>query len=355
MPNASSVRSPAPTALPHLPRSVPLRIGLGLLLVLLLAYPWIAPGGYLRYAGVLVVMYAVLSTSWSMVGGFTGYVSLGHAAFFGLGAYATGIGVVTLGLPHAAAFVLGVLVVAVFAAVAGLAAVRARGASFVIVTIAMVTMLSLLAQDMTWLTGGSAGLQVPGAVAGISRTGNHALFFYLFTVLLLFALLTWWFIDRSRYGAGLKAIREDEEKAEALGVPTTAYKVAALTVSAAFTGAAGGLYAMWFGNLDPIFVFSLVLGSSMVLMALLGGSRYLLGPTLGAFVVAPANEYFLTQHGESQLHIILSGALLFVVVLFMPEGVIPAVQRALRRFRPQSASIREQTQQELHESRGAAT
>ncbi|HEY9410900.1 MAG TPA: hypothetical protein VIP77_15065, partial [Jiangellaceae bacterium] len=116
-----------------------------------------------------------------------------------------------------------------------------------------------------------------------------------------------------------------------------------------FTAIAGGLYGMWFGNLDPIFLFSIIVGVNMVLMALLGGVRHLFGPLLGALIVAPANEYFLTRFGESQLHIVLSGAILAVVVLFMPDGIIPAVRTLLRRFRPEAASIREQTQAQLHD------
>lgn len=326
-----------------------LRVALVAAAVALLAYPWLVPNSYLRYAGVLVIMYAALSTSWNLVGGFTGYVSLGHAAFFGLGAYATGLGVVRLGLDHVVALVLSALLTMVFAVVVGLAAVRVRGSSFVIVSIALVTMMSLIAQDARGLTGGSSGLRVPPISESLDRSGNHLLFFNLFLALLAVVLLTWRFIDRSRFGAGLKAIREDEDKAESLGVPTTAYKVAIFALSAGFTAIAGGLYGMWFGNLDPIFLFSIIVGVNMVLMALLGGVRHLFGPLLGALIVAPANEYFLTRFGESQLHIVLSGAILAVVVLFMPDGIIPAVRALLRRFRPEAASIREQTQAQLHD------
>jgi branched-chain amino acid transport system permease protein len=313
----------------------------------LLAYPWLAPNSYMRYAGVLTVMYAALATSWNLVGGFTGYVSLGHAAFFGLGAYGTALGVTDLDLPHAAALALSAAGTVVFAAIVGWAAVRVRGASFVIVSVALVAMMSLIAQEARSLTGGSSGLRVPPLSEDLDRTANHVLFFHLFAAVLALALVTWWFVDRSRFGAGLKAIREDEDKAAALGVPTTAYKVAIFAVSAGFASLAGGLYGVWFGNLDPVFVFSVILGVNMVLMALFGGVRHLFGPVVGALVIAPAGEYFLTNHGETQLHIVLSGALLAVVVLFMPDGVIPAVRSLLGRFGPAAASIREETQADL--------
>ena len=331
------------------------RVGLVVAALLLVAYPWAAPNSYLRYAGVLVVMYAALSTAWNLVGGFTGYISLGHAAFFGLGAYATGIGVLNLGLPHWLALILGVVLVVLFAAGVGVAAVRVRGSSFVIVSIALVSMTNLVAQNARALTGGSSGLRIPALVEGLDRTTNHVVFFYLFLALLALVLVTWWFVDRSRFGAGLKAIREDEDKAEALGVPTNAYKVTVYAASAGFVAAAGGLYGVWFGSLDPIFVFSIVIGANMVLMALLGGMRFLLGPVLGAFIVAPTSEYFLLAYGESQLHIVLSGALLAIVVLFMPDGIIPAVRSLWRRRGPRAASISEQSAAELRAAREEVT
>ena len=105
-------------------------------------------------------------------------------------------------------------------------------------------------------------------------------------------------IDRSRFGLGLKAIREDEDKAEALGVPTYAYKMIVFVISAFFTALGGGMYALWFGDLDPIFQFSILIGSYMVLMALLGGVRSLFGPLLGALVVGFALEYFKLEFGD---------------------------------------------------------
>ncbi|MCG5214053.1 branched-chain amino acid ABC transporter permease [Streptosporangium sp. KLBMP 9127] len=310
---------------------------------LVIAYPWLAPNTYLLYAGVLTVMYAVLATSWNLLGGFTGYVSLGHSAFFGLGAYGTGLLVTKADWPWIPALLVSALVVAVFAGLVGVAAVRVRGASFVIVSIALVSMMNLLVQGWRSLTGGSTGLRVPTPFRELNRGESHLVFFYLFLVLLVLALLTWWVISRSRFGSGLKAIREDEDKAESLGVPTTAFKVVAYGLSALFVALAGGLYALWFRSLDPIFVFSILVGSYMVLMSLLGGVRHLFGPLLGALIVAPAGEYFLVALGESQIHLTATGVLLVLVVMFMPEGIIPAVAKLVRRFRPPEASIREET------------
>ena len=125
----------------------------------------------------------------------------------------------------------------------------------------------------------------------------------------------------SRFGLGLKAIREDEDKAESLGTPTFAYKLVVFVVSAIFTALGGGLYALWFGDLDPVFQFSILTGSYLVLMALLGGVRNLYGPLAGALIVGNALEYFKAQFGNTPLHLVATGLLLALVVLFMPDGV----------------------------------
>ncbi|MEO3791578.1 branched-chain amino acid ABC transporter permease [Nonomuraea sp. B10E15] len=302
--------------------------GLPLLVAALaIAYPWLVPNYYLVYAGALTVMYAAMATSWNLLGGFTGYVSLGHSAFFGLGAYGTGLLVTRLDVPWALALPVSALLVTVFAVGVGVAAVRVRGASFVIVSIALVSMMNLVVQGWRSLTGGSTGLQVPSPFPGLHRGQTHMVFFYLFLVLLGLALLSWWYVSRSRFGAGLRAIREDEDKAESLGVPTAAYKVAAFALSALFVALAGGLYALWFGSLDPIFMFSILIGSYMVLMSLLGGVRHVFGPLLGALIVAPAGEYFLIALGETQVHLAATGVLLVLVVLFMPEGILSRLTR----------------------------
>lgn len=304
-----------------------------------LAYPLLVPNYYLVYAGVLTVMFAVTATSWNILGGFTGYVSLGHSAFFGLGAYGTGLLVTRVEVPWPLAVVGSAVLVTVFAALVAIPAVRVRGASFVIVSIALVSMMNLVVQGWRSLTGGSVGLRLPVSFPELNRGETHMVFYYVFLALLGLTLLTWWFISRSRFGTGLRAIREDEDKAESLGVPTAAFKVAAFALSALFVALAGGLYAVWFRSLDPIFVFSILIGSYMVLMSLLGGGRHLLGPLLGALIIAPAGEYFLVALGETQVHLAATGVLLVLVVLFMPEGIIP---RLIRRKRG-GASISEKS------------
>jgi len=315
--------------------------------VLILAFPAYAANPYMVTVGIGILHYAVLATGWNFVGGFTGYISLGHGALSGLGAYGTALLITVAGLPSFVALLVAAALVAVLAVPIGAAALRVRGASFVIVSIALVLILLLVFQSWASLTEGSRGLVVPRPFPDLRRGEHHLVFFYLFSGLLAAALAAWWLIDRSRFGLGLKAIREDEDKSEALGIPTFAYKLTAFVVSAAFTALGGGLYALWFGDLDPVFQFSVMAGSTMVLMALLGGVRHLFGPLLGAVVIGSGLEYGKLAFGDTPLHLVATGVLLGGVVLFMPEGVIPALFSLARRFGPRAASIREVTAEEL--------
>ena len=337
-------------------RSASKALGLLAAVAFVVAFPSMAPDAFILSVGVVIMSYAVLATSWNFVGGFTGYISLGHAAYSGLGGYATALLVIETGINPWMAMLVGALLVAAVAVPIGIASLRVRGASFVIVSIALVLILLLVFQSWGAFTGGSNGLRVPRPFGTeVLRPEQHERFFYLHAILLGVALLTWWLIDRSRFGTGLKAIREDEDKAQSLGVPTFQYKLVAFVVSAFFTALGGGMYALWFGFLDPIFQFSILVGSYMVLMSLLGGIRSLFGPVLGAVIVGYAVEYFKAQYGDTQFHLVAMGLLLALVVLFMPDGIIPALSSLVDRFRPQRASIREVTAAELAEERRTET
>ncbi|WP_305784331.1 branched-chain amino acid ABC transporter permease [Symbioplanes lichenis] len=325
------------------------------LAVAILSFPSLAPNPYILSSGIVVLNYAVLATAWNFVGGFTGYISLGHGALAGLGGYATGLLVTKAGMPAFVALIAAAVLVAALAVPLGMAALRVRGASFVIVSIALVLILLLVFQSWASLTGGSRGLVVPRPFPSLLRPEHHRVFFFLYGGLLALALLTWWIVDRSRFGLGLKALREDEDKASALGTPTFTYKLIVFVLSATFTALGGGLYALWFGDLDPVFQFSVLTGSYLVLMALLGGVRSLYGPLVGALVVGTALEYFKGSFGNTPLHLVATGVLLAVVVLVMPDGVLPALAAGWSRLRRTSqTSIREVTAAELRDQRTSA-
>lgn len=299
--------------------------------------PWLTPNAFVLYVVTLTVMYAALASSWNIMGGLTGYISLGHSFFFGLGAYFTGLTANRLDLnPGLMALVAGVFVGLVAAGV-GYVALRVKGASFVIVTLSLVYMGSLTAQGWRGLTGGSSGLTLPRLE--LTAQLGHLPFFYAFSLLFLVVLAATWWLRRSEFGRSLVAIREDEHKAEMLGIDTATYKLVAFVASAAFVGVGGGLYAWWRVFLDPIFVFSITVSVNMILIALLGGVRSLWGPALGAVLFMPGSYWLLTTY--PQVHLLLTGLLLGALVLFLPDGIIPSVADRLARFRQPEASIRD--------------
>ena len=316
-------------------------------------WPFLAGNPYMLSAGVIVLNFAVFATAWNIMGGFTGYISLGHTAFFGLGAYGTALLVINWDVPSFVALLVAAVATLLIAIPVGFAALRVRGASFVIVTIALVLVLQLVFQSWRDVTGGSNGLVVPRPFPDLLRPEHHRVFYFLFLALLVVVLLVWMLIDHSRFGAALKAVREDEDKAESLGVATGRMKLTAFVVSAFFVALTGGLYALWFGDLDPIFQFNVVLSAQIVLMALLGGIRYLFGPLVGAVIVGAALEFFILNFGETQFHLVATGLLLAAVVLFVPDGVLTGVAQLIGRFKPQAASIREQSAEQLRDAREA--
>ena len=329
-------------------------IAIAVVIAVLALWPSVAPNAYMLSAGVVVLNYAVLATGWNIMGGFTGYISLGHVAFFGLGSYGTALLVIHTGMNWFLAALVSGAAVALITVPVGFAALRVRGSSFVIVTIALVLVLQLVFQSWSVVTGGSSGLVVPRPFPDMLRPEHHEAFFYIFLGLLAVTLLIWTLIDRSRFGASLKGVREDEDKAESLGAPTGKLKLVAFVISAFVVAVAGGFYALWFGDLDPLFQFRIVLSSWIVLMALLGGVRFLFGPLLGAIVVGSALEYFVLNHGDTQFHLVATGLLLGLVVLFLPDGVLTGVMQFIRRFRPQATSIREVSAEELRAQQEAA-
>ena len=292
-------------------------------------YPAIRP--YDDYAqGVLALAFllAVQAVSWNIISGYAGYVSLGHVTFLGLGSYTAGILAARTGVnPLVFAPLAGVVAVLVAVAV-GAVVLRVRGFAFTIVTIALLFAAQIVALNWSGLTGGADGITLP--IPGWSRDIANLPFYYLFLGLALAALGLAAWIRRTRFGAGLVAIREDEGKAATIGVPTTRYKITAFAASAFFIGVAGAGYAYFLSFLNPVGAFGLLGGVTIVLAALLGGRGTLWGPAVGALVVGVAGEVSTVWAGGTGGRVLLFGTALTLVVLFLPDGVLPAVQRRWR-------------------------
>jgi branched-chain amino acid transport system permease protein len=283
---------------------------------------------------VFTAMYVGLATAWNIMGGYTGYVSLGHAAFFGFGAYAFGLVLAHLGIqagyePFLFVPAAGALTV-VLALGIGWIALRTRAATFVIVTIAMMFMIQLLAENLAGLTGGGSGLSFP--VPPWTGDFFDTPFYYAMLLMALVSLGISWWIRRSKFGLGLLAIRDDEDKALAVGVPAHAYKLTAFVISAGLVGMIGAVYGYYVTYIYPQYAIDPLVGISLVLMVFLGGLGTLWGPVLGAVILEPAQLWLAYNFGASRLYLVFYAAVFLVVILLLPRGIVPSVGDLLKRM-----------------------
>ena len=284
----------------------------------LLAFPLYSHDLYWQGVLFLCFLFAIMASGWNIISGFAGYVSLGQSAFMGLGAYTTALLALHLHVTPWAMMPLGGVLAALVAAVLGVVIMRTRGHAFVIITIAFLLILQLVTLNWTSFTGGSNGLTLP--ITTYPRDWQYAPFYYvMFGVLGLQILMSWW-IRRSKFGMGLIAIREDEDKAAAVGVNTAVYKVLAFVASAVLIGVAGGVYAYYITFVDYRGMFNIQNSVLLVLAALLGGRGTVLGPVLGGFAVEILKEQANVHFGTSQLNLVIYGLVMAAVVLFLPRG-----------------------------------
>jgi len=296
-------------------------VGLGLaVLAFFTALPLLTTSTYLVAFCLSVFIMAILAQSYDWVGGHLGYLNLGHASFFGIGAYAFGV-LLKAGQSLGVAFAAAALLPAAFALAMSYPFFRLRGAYFALATFGLVALLELLASNFSGITGGSEGLTIP--------TGYRLHHAYYGALALLAGLVvaTAW-LARSRLGLALVAIRDDEEVAGAFGVNAYAVKCLALVASAGAAGLAGGLYCWYLTYIIPSTVFGLDVAIGPVVMAMLGGSGTVLGPVLGAVVVDTIREVLLRN--TQYLALTVYGAMLVLVGLYLPGGLAaPARWRRL--------------------------
>ena len=276
-------------------------------------------------------MLAILAESWNIIGGFTGYASFGNVAFFGIGAYTTGVLMTKVGWPLAAALAAAGVVPMLFAALVGLPILRLKGHYFAIATLGVAETMREVVYNLE-ITGAGTGLVMP-----IART--PALFFYpMLGILIAVTLVNVW-LAHSRFGYGLVAIREDEDAAAAMGIDTARYKTIAFALSGAFAGLTGGVFAYWITFIDPDAVFRVIVTIQMIIMAVFGGAGTVVGPLLGALVLASVSE-ILSTHLVA-LAELFNGVIVILVVLFMPKGLLEVVRAGRSSLRVMARNLRE--------------
>ncbi len=258
-------------------------------------------------------MLIILSSNWNLTGGFTGYIDFGHAVFFGLGAYGTGIMMAKAGWPFLPALLVGAVVALVFAIGIGSATLRLKGPYFSIAMLGTFVAMREIVRVSKPLTGGGVGLTLPPYL-------NRPLFFYITLIMAVVVVWIIWFIRRTEFGASLVAIREDEIGAEMRGINTTLHKITAFGMAAFSTGIVGGLWAFQNTFINPDVVFFESRTVELVMMTMLGGLGTVAGPVLGASLIYWMRDVVWSNF--LQYHLIVEGVLLIVIVLFVPEGIM---------------------------------
>jgi branched-chain amino acid transport system permease protein len=287
----------------------------GALAVLVLAYPLLtAHSAVYQRLGALVLLAAIGASAWNIVGGYAGQVSVGHAVFFGFGAYSAVVVYTHLGWPPIAGAPLGMALSVLLAAVIGVPTLRLSGHYFSMATIAVGELIRVLSSTSEFLGGaqGLGGPAIPRTMMDLSFL-SAAPFYYIFLGVLAVVLGVTWWIEHSRMGFYLRAIKDSERAARSLGVSSGKYK----------------LYLCMFGFVDPESGFGILISVKMVVMAALGGAGQLFGPLVGALILVPLEELSNSLLGGrgAGLTFVVYGAIIVIIARFLPSGLLSLLER----------------------------
>jgi branched-chain amino acid transport system permease protein len=293
---------------------------------LALLYPLLVTGSAVyQRLGALVLLSAIGASAWNLIGGYAGQVSVGHAVFFGAGAYAALAGYAQFGLPPIAGAPIGAGVAILIAALIGVPTLRLSGHYFSMATIAVAELVRVLVTNWEWLGGaqGISGPAVARTVLDLSFTSALP-YYYIFLTVLAAILFITWRIEKSRMGFYLRAIKDSQRAARSLGVAAGRYKLYAYMLSAGLTAVAGALYAIMFGFVDPESGCGILISVKMLIMAALGGAGLLFGPLVGALILVPLEEISNSLLGGkgAGLTFVVYGAIIVVIARFLPSGLL---------------------------------
>ncbi|HEY2691475.1 MAG TPA: branched-chain amino acid ABC transporter permease [Streptosporangiaceae bacterium] len=308
------------------------------LLAIAAIFPLVFTSELVTQIAVDTLIFAGAAAAWNIFSGYSGYISLGHAVFFGAGAYTAGVAAQDWQISGSAEFLLLPLAAAVAAVIAvpfGLIALRVRRHTFVVVTIAVFFIFQLMAFNLA-VTGGSVGINAP-FLGWAPATYNNP-FYYLALIIAVGTTALSWLIRRSRFGLQLRAIRDDEDRARGLGVQVMRVKLSAFIISAVVMGLVGALWFFFIVQVLPQYGFDPLLDLSVALMAFLGGLGRVAGPVLGALILEPGQQYLTLHIGNSYLSEIILGALFLLVILFLPRGIIPFLEERVTAWRGRAAA-----------------
>lgn len=286
-------------------------IGIIIALLFLILFPHFTPL-YMTAFLLLLLMHIVIAESYDILGGYMGYINMGHAAFFGLGAYAFAISL-NAKLGFFLSSFIAILVGVAFAALISFPFFRLRGAYFSLATLGLICLLERLAFNLKSLTGGSEGIMIT-----VEYRLTMAYYFTLGLCVVTIGLVS--LLTRSRLGLAWVAIREDEDAARSFGINTFKHKCVALMISASFASLMGAFYTWYIIFINPKVVFGLEIALVPISMAMLGGSGVIIGPIVGASFITILEEFLWTK--VPYFHLAAYGIAIVFVGLFMPGGIV---------------------------------
>jgi branched-chain amino acid transport system permease protein len=310
-----------------------------------IAFPFVFTNPATTSIAMFTMLYVGAASAWNMFSGFTGYMALGNAVFYGSGAYFIANIAAHLHLPGGAEIFALVPAAGLFAGLVavpvGWLALRTRRHTFVVVTIAIFFIFQLLAYNLHALTNGSAGMSLP--IPPWDAQTYNTYFYLAALVVAVLAVALAWGVRRSGFGLELLAIRDDEDRARGLGVKTGRAKLVTFVLTGVVTGMCGAIYAYYLGSIYPPFAFEAIFDVTIALMAFLGGLGTISGPILGALILEPLQQYFTLRFTSGGLALITFGVLFLIVIRFLPEGIVPSLagilrRRLIARTRPQVGS-----------------
>jgi branched-chain amino acid transport system permease protein len=340
----------------------------GVAVVLLLAaFPRFVESPYALHMMVLFFLAVIMGEAWNLIGGYGGQYSVGHAAYFGIGAYTVIVLLQSKGVAPWWGLLPALLLAVVVAAIVGSITFRLRGPYFVLASIAVAEIFRLAALNWKALTNGAEGIlisDIPPLIIGgtvVTNFVSKVPFYYMGLALAVTTVVVTVWFQGSKLGYYLQAIREDQDAANSLGIPLTFYKNVALGISAFFTAWAGALYGLYVGFVDPQTAGGLDISVQIVLTAIIGGIGTVLGPVVGAALLVALSEALRSnvltdllvgiglvdptsgigrflRENLSHAHMLIYGVLVALTILYMPDGVLGAIRNSLRKRRSRAAA-----------------
>lgn len=307
-------------------------------LLVLMAIPLLNSEPYFLQTFIMIMLFAYWASSWNIISGFSGQMSLGHAAFAGIGAYVSTILFINYGLTPWVGMIIGAVIAGVFGLIIGYPCFKLRGTYFTLATIAFLNVIRIIVLANQKIFGfeirGAQGLSVPWK-------GNNFLnvqflskvpYYYLILALLVTVVSVSYMIKKSKMGYYLSAIKTNQEAASSLGVNVTYYKMAAQFVSVFFTAIGGSFYAQFILFIDPQRLLGYDLSLEMAILAIIGGQGTVLGPVMGAFILVPISE--LTRAHISgnlaALPVIIYGLCLMAIIYYLPDGIFKYINKLIK-------------------------